>query len=139
MPTDETAAPQPAVPISSAPSSLPYGRASVRVTAGEVEAVGPDGSPIGRIHVGHGWFITPMAYERMDRDTHWLETQIAQAKTRADSCAQLAEATCAAAAERHSGYSAPTVAAFSVVFLLVGVCLGWLGLLVRRSHPPPVA
>lgn len=89
--------------------------------------------------MGAGWYFTPLGYERLHRDTTYLETQIERAQLRAESCAQLAEATCSAAAVRHAGYSAPTVAAFSVLSLLLGVALGWLGLLVRRSHPPPAA
>lgn len=123
----------------SAPGALPPGFEGARVIGGEIVVAYPDGRPAGRVRVGEGWYFTPLGYERIHQDTSYLETQIERAQVRADSCTQLAEATCAAAAERHSGYSAPTVAAFSVVFLLVGVCLGWLGLLVRRTHPPPAA
>lgn len=118
---------------------MPPGREHARILGGEVVVAGPDGSPIGTLRVDAGWYLTPLGYERLGRDTSFLESQIQRAQARAESCAQLAEATCSAAAARHAGYSAPTVAAFCVVFLLVGVCLGWLGLLVRRSHPPPAA
>lgn len=123
----------------SAPGVLPPGLDGARVLGGDLLVAYPDGRIVGTVRVGEGWYFTPVGYERLDKDTTSLEVQIERAQARADSCARLAEATCAAAAERHSGYSAPTVAAFSVVFLLVGVCLGWLGLLVRRSHPPPAA
>lgn len=123
----------------SAPGALPSGLESARVITGEVVVAYPDGRPIGKVRVGEGWYFTPLGFERIHQDTTHLEVQIERAQARAESCAQLAEATCTAVAARHAGYSAPTVAAFSVIFLLVGVCLGWLGLLVRRSHPPPVA
>lgn len=87
------------------------------------------------MRVGDGWYFTPVGFERLHQDTAYLETQIERAQSRAESCAQLAEATCAAAAAAHAGYSAPVVAACSVFSLLLGVALGWLGLLVRRSHP----
>ena len=121
----------------SALGALPAGLDGARVLSGELVVAFPDGRIVGKVRVEDGWYLTPLGYDRLSRDTSFLESQIQRAQARAESCAQLAEATCAAAAERYSGYSAPTVAAFSVVFLLVGVCLGWLGLLVRRSHPPP--
>lgn len=123
----------------SAPGALPAGLDGARVLGGELVVAYPDGRVVGRVRVEDGWYLTPLAYDRLGRDTGFLESQIQRAQSRAESCAQLAEATCAAAAARHAGYSAPTVAAFCVVFLLVGVCLGWLGLLVRRSHLPPAA
>lgn len=123
----------------SAPGALPAGLDGARVIGGELTVAYPNGRLVGKVRVGEGWYLTPLGYERLGRDTSFLESQIQRAQARAESCAQLAEATCSAAAARHAGYSAPTVAAFSVIFLLVGVCLGWLGLLVRRSHPPPAA
>ncbi len=119
----------------SAPGVLSPGTEHARVLSGEFVTTDSEGHPTGSVHVGPGWFFTPRGYERLHLDTTLLETQIERAQSRAESCAQLAEATCAAAAAAHAGYSAPAVAACSVFSLLLGVALGWLGLLVRRSHP----
>lgn len=134
-----TALDEPPSTRDSRPWVLPPGTEHARILGGEVVVVGPDGNTLGTLRVGSGWYLTPLGYDRLSRDTSFLESQIQRAQARAESCAQLAEATCTAAAARHAGYSAPTVAAFCVVFLLIGVCLGWLGLLVKRSHLPPAA
>lgn len=123
----------------SAPGAIPTGLDGARVLSGELLVAFPDGRTVGKVRVEDGWYLTPLGYDRLGRDTGFLESQIQRAQARAESCAQLAEATCSAVAARHAGYSAPTVAAFSVFSLLLGVALGWLGLLVRRSHPPPAA
>lgn len=118
---------------------LPAGLEAVRVSSGELFLLSMDGKPMGKAHVGEGWYFTPLAYGRYNQDTFNLELEIERARARAESCAQLATATCAAAAASHSGYSAQALAVVGTGALFLGVALGILYCILRsvQSGRPP--
>lgn len=128
------------------PRSMPEGLHATRVSGGVVELQTVDGTPIpGEVKVGVGWYVTPVGYERFMQDsmvvqsrmekaeaqvdayrqaTASIERRMEQALERAESCQQLAVATCSAAAAEHAGYSAQSMALVAGMCLLLGMALG---------------